>query len=41
MLFAGPLGDPARAKVHLQATIGADPSHPRARQARAVLDQLP
>jgi tetratricopeptide (TPR) repeat protein len=41
MLFAGPLGDPARAKVHLQATIGANPNHPRARQARTVLDQLP
>jgi arylsulfatase A-like enzyme/tetratricopeptide (TPR) repeat protein len=41
MLFAGPLGDPAGAKVHLQATIAADPNHPRARQARTVLDQLP
>jgi choline-sulfatase len=41
MLFAGPLGDPARAKMHLQATISANPNHPRARQARTVLDQLP
>ena len=40
-LFAGPLGNPERAKVHLQATIGADPNHPRARQARAILDRLP
>jgi choline-sulfatase len=40
-LFAGPLGDPERAKTHLQATIGADPNHPRARQARAILDRLP
>jgi len=40
-LFAGPLGDPERAKVHLQATIGADPNHPRARQARSILDRLP
>jgi superkiller protein 3 len=31
MLFTGPQGDPARARVHLQATIGADPNHPRAR----------
>jgi len=41
ILFAGPLNDPDRAKVHLQAAIGADPRHPRARQARAVLDRLP
>lgn len=41
VLYAGPLGDVERAKAHLQATIGADPNHPRARQARAVLDQLP
>jgi arylsulfatase A-like enzyme/tetratricopeptide (TPR) repeat protein len=40
-LFAGPLGDPERAKTHLQATIAADPDHPRARQARAILDRLP
>jgi len=40
-LYAGPLGNPERAKVHLQATIGADPNHPRARQARAILDRLP
>jgi tetratricopeptide (TPR) repeat protein len=40
VLYAGPLGDIERAKVHLQATIGADPNHPRARQARAVLDQI-
>jgi len=39
-LFAGPLGDPERAKVHLQATIGADPNSPRAQQARAILDRL-
>jgi tetratricopeptide (TPR) repeat protein len=36
-LYAGPLGDVERAKVHLQATIGADPNHPRARQARSIL----
>jgi len=41
MLYAGPLGDVERAKAHLQATIDADPNHPRARQARIVLDQLP
>ena len=41
MLYAGPLGDAARAKTHLQATIDADPNHPRARQARVVLNQLP
>ena len=29
------------AKVHLQAAIAADPNHPRARQARAILDRLP
>ena len=40
-LFAGPLGDPERAKTHLQATIGADPNSPRAQQARAILDRLP
>jgi arylsulfatase A-like enzyme/tetratricopeptide (TPR) repeat protein len=40
-LYAGPLGDVERAKVHLQATIGADPNHPRARQARSILDRLP
>jgi arylsulfatase A-like enzyme/Flp pilus assembly protein TadD len=40
VLYAGPLGDIERAKAHLQATIGADPNHPRARQARAVLDQI-
>jgi len=40
VLFAGPLGDPERAKAHLQATIGADPNHPRARQARSILDRL-
>jgi len=40
-LYAGPLGDIARAKVHLQAAIGADPNHPRARQAQAILDRLP
>jgi arylsulfatase A-like enzyme/Tfp pilus assembly protein PilF len=39
-LFAGPLGDPERAQVHLQATIGADPNGPRAQQARAILDRL-
>ena len=39
-LFAGPLGDPERAKTHLQATIGADPNSPRAQQARAILDRL-
>ncbi len=40
-LYAGPLGNPERAKAHLRATIAADPSHPRARQARAILDRLP
>ncbi|MCG6948538.1 MAG: sulfatase-like hydrolase/transferase [Acidobacteria bacterium] len=40
ILYAGPLGDPEQAKVHLRATIAADPNHPRARQARIVLDQL-
>ena len=41
VLYAGFLGDTERAKAHLQATIAADPDHPRARQARVVLDQLP
>jgi superkiller protein 3 len=41
MLYAGPLADAERAKVHLRATIDADPNHPRARQARVVLDKLP
>ncbi len=41
MLYAGPLADIERAKVHLRATIAADPNHPRARQARVVLDKLP
>ena len=41
VLYAGPLGNIERAKAHLQATIGADPNHPRARQARAILDRLP
>jgi tetratricopeptide (TPR) repeat protein len=41
MLYAGFLGDIERAKAHLQATIDADPNHPRAKQARLVLDQLP
>ncbi|MCK5376791.1 MAG: tetratricopeptide repeat protein, partial [Acidobacteria bacterium] len=40
MLYAGPLADVERAKTHLQATIDAGPNHPRARQARVVLDQL-
>ena len=40
MLYAGFLGDADQAKTHLEATIAADPDHPRARQARAVLDQL-
>lgn len=41
VLYAGFLGDVERAKLHLQATIAADPGHPRARQARVILDQLP
>jgi arylsulfatase A-like enzyme/tetratricopeptide (TPR) repeat protein len=41
VLCAGPLNDPDRAKKHLQATIGADPDHPRAKQAQAVLERLP
>ena len=41
VLYAGPLANIERAKVHLQAAIGADPNHPRARQARAILNQLP
>ena len=41
MLYAGPLADVERAKAHLRATIGANPDHPRARQARAILDRLP
>jgi len=41
VLYAGFLGDIERAKGHLQATIDADPNHPRAKQARFVLDQLP
>ncbi len=40
-LYAGPLADLDRARAHLEATIGADPDHPRARQARAILDRLP
>jgi len=41
MLYAGPLADAERAKEHLRVTIAADPNHPRARQARDVLDKLP
>jgi tetratricopeptide (TPR) repeat protein len=41
MLYAGFLGDADRAKLHLRATIEAAPDHPRARQARMVLDRLP
>jgi Flp pilus assembly protein TadD len=41
VLYAGPLPDVERAKAHLQATIDANPDHPRARQARAILDRLP
>jgi len=41
MLYAGPLADVERARVHLRVTIDADPNHPRARQARVVLDKLP
>jgi tetratricopeptide (TPR) repeat protein len=41
VLYAGPLANIERARVHLQAAIGADPNHPRARQARAILNQLP
>jgi tetratricopeptide (TPR) repeat protein len=40
-LCAGPLNDPERAKKHLQAAIGADPTHPRAQQAQAILARLP
>jgi len=40
-LYAGPLGNSERAKAHLQAAIGADPNHPRARQAQSILDRLP
>jgi tetratricopeptide (TPR) repeat protein len=40
-LYAGPLGNLELAKAHLRATIDADPNHPRARQARAILDRLP
>jgi arylsulfatase A-like enzyme/Flp pilus assembly protein TadD len=41
ILNAGPLGNTEQAKVHLRAAIAADPNHPRARQAQAVLGQLP
>jgi len=41
VLYAGPLADVERAKAHLRATIDANPNHPRARQARAILDRLP
>jgi len=41
MLYAGPLADVERAKAHLRMAIDADPNHPRARQARMVLEQLP
>jgi Flp pilus assembly protein TadD len=41
VLYAGPLADVERAKAHLRATIDANPDHPRARQARAILDRLP
>jgi arylsulfatase A-like enzyme/Flp pilus assembly protein TadD len=41
ILYAGPLADVERAKTHLQVTIDADPNHPNARQARAILDRLP
>lgn len=41
VLYAGPLADVERAKAHLRATIDANADHPRARQARAILDRRP
>lgn len=41
ILYAGPLADVERARVHLQVAIDADPAHPRAQQARIILDRLP
>lgn len=41
ILCAGPLGDLSLAKEHLRAAIAADPKHPRARQARSILERIP
>ncbi len=40
ILYAGPLGDPALARVHLRASLDAAPDHPRASQVREILRQL-
>jgi arylsulfatase A-like enzyme/Tfp pilus assembly protein PilF len=40
LLYAGPLDDPERARVHLQAFLRHAPGHPRAREARQKLDTL-
>lgn len=40
LLCAGPLGDPARARRHLEASLRADPEHPRVAQIRQVLARL-
>jgi len=40
MLQAGPLGEPAKARAHLQAALEAEPDHPRAQRIREVLGRL-
>ncbi|HSL18185.1 MAG TPA: tetratricopeptide repeat protein [Methylomirabilota bacterium] len=40
VLWAAFLGDAERARSHLRAAVDADPSHPRAEQARMLLDRL-
>ena len=41
LLYAGPLGDAARARDHLERGLRLDPASPRAADARAALAQLP
>jgi arylsulfatase A-like enzyme/Tfp pilus assembly protein PilF len=40
VLWAAFLGDTERARSHLRAAVDADPSHPRAAQARMLLERL-
>jgi tetratricopeptide (TPR) repeat protein len=41
LLYAGPLGDAARARDHLERALLLDPASPRAADARAALARLP
>jgi Flp pilus assembly protein TadD len=40
-LYAGPLGRPDEGRAHLRRAIELEPGHPRAAQARAILERLP